>query len=58
VLDILIWDMAQTDNIYCDESGHMENDPEKVVVLGAVWCPLEETRDISYDFRWYLSSRT
>lgn len=25
-------------NIYCDESCHLENDPHKSMVLGAVWC--------------------
>lgn len=25
-------------NIYCDESCHLENDPHKAMVLGAVWC--------------------
>jgi len=43
--------MTQTYNIYCDESGHMENDPERVMVLGAVWCPLENTREISLRLR-------
>jgi hypothetical protein len=26
-------------NVYCDESCHLENDREKAMVLGAVWCP-------------------
>jgi len=26
-------------NIYCDESGQLENDRQPVMVLGAVWCP-------------------
>lgn len=43
--------MSQIYNIYCDESGHMENDPEKVMVLGAVWCPLEKARGISVRIR-------
>ncbi len=43
--------MSQVYNIYCDGSGHMENDPEKVMVLGAVWCPLEKTREISTRIR-------
>jgi hypothetical protein len=43
--------MSQIYNIYCDESGHMENDTVKVMVLGAVWCPLEKTREISIRFR-------
>ena len=33
-------------NIYCDESCHLENDHQPVMVLGAVWCPLENTREI------------
>ncbi len=43
--------MSQIYNIYCDESGHMENDPEKVMVIGAVWCPLEKARKISVRIR-------
>lgn len=26
-------------HIYCDESCHLENDAQKAMVLGAVWCP-------------------
>jgi hypothetical protein len=26
-------------NIYCDESCHLENDVQKIMALGAVWCP-------------------
>jgi len=43
--------MSQTFNIYCDESCHMENDHQKVMVLGAVWCPLEKVREISIRIR-------
>ena len=43
--------MSQIYNIYCDESGHMENDPEKVMVLGAVWCPLDKAKEISVRIR-------
>jgi hypothetical protein len=43
--------MSQTFNIYCDESCHLENDHIPVMVLGAVWCLLEETRQISVDLR-------
>jgi hypothetical protein len=39
--------MSQIFNIYCDESCHLENDHQKVMVLGAVWCPLEKTREIA-----------
>lgn len=38
--------MSQIYNIYCDESGHMENDLEKVMVLG-----------ILSDARWKKSER-
>lgn len=31
--------MNRTYNIYCDESCHLENDGQKIMVLGAVWCP-------------------
>lgn len=43
--------MSQTFNIYCDESCHMENDHQKVMVLGAVWCPIEKVREISIRIR-------
>ncbi|HNZ59113.1 MAG TPA: DUF3800 domain-containing protein [Syntrophorhabdaceae bacterium] len=43
--------MNQTYNIYCDESCHLENDRQQVMVLGAVWCPLGTTHDISVDIR-------
>ena len=43
--------MSETYNIYCDESCHLENDNQKVMVLGAVWCPLEKTREISVRIR-------
>ena len=33
-------------NIYCDESCHLENDPHKAMVLGAVWCASQERREI------------
>lgn len=38
-------------NIYCDESCHLENDKQRVMVLGAVWCPLESTREIAVQLR-------
>lgn len=38
-------------NVYCDESCHLENDNQKVMVLGAVWCPLEKTREIAVRLR-------
>jgi hypothetical protein len=41
----------QTYNIYCDESCHLENDHQQVMVLGAVWCPKEKTREIAIRLR-------
>jgi hypothetical protein len=38
--------MSQTFNVYCDESCHLENDHQNVMVLGAVWCPLEKAHEI------------
>ena len=35
--------MSEIFNIYCDESCHLENDRQKAMVLGAVWCPLDKT---------------
>ena len=35
-----------TINIYCDESCHLENDKEKVMVLGAVYCPMRKKVEI------------
>jgi hypothetical protein len=43
--------MSQTFNIYCDESCHLEHDRQRVMVLGAVWCPLEKTREIAVHIR-------
>lgn len=38
-------------NVYCDESCHLENDHQSTMVLGAVWCSLAETREISARLR-------
>lgn len=38
--------MSQIYNVYCDESCHLENDHQKAMVLGCVWCPLEKVPDI------------
>jgi hypothetical protein len=38
-------------NIYCDESCHLQHDHQQVMVLGAVWCPLEKTREIAKRIR-------
>jgi len=38
-------------NIYCDESCHLENDRQRSMVLGAIVCPLEKTREIAARIR-------
>lgn len=43
--------MSRSFNIYCDESCHLENDHHEVMVLGAVWCSLEKTREIAVRIR-------
>lgn len=37
--------MSHIINVYCDESCHLENDRQKAMVLGAVWCPRDKVRD-------------
>ena len=37
--------MSEIYNVYCDESCHLEHDRQPVMVLGAVWCPLENVRE-------------
>jgi len=39
--------MSEIYNIYCDESCHLEHDGQPVMVLGAIWCPLEKAHDAS-----------
>ena len=43
--------MSQVFNIYCDESCHLENDRQTAMVLGAVWCSLDKTREIAVRLR-------
>lgn len=38
-------------NIYCDESCHLENDGNSVMLLGAIWCPKDKTRKVSERIR-------
>ena len=33
-------DLSEHYNVYCDESCHLENDHQKVMTLGAVWCAI------------------
>lgn len=39
--------MCRTYNVYCDESCHLENDRQDVMVLGAIWCPKEVCKQVS-----------
>lgn len=43
--------MSRAVNIYCDESCHLPNDGHPVMVLGAVICPVDKTREISVRLR-------
>lgn len=43
--------MAESYNVYVDESCHLQNDGHKVMVLGAIWCPQEKTREIAMRIR-------
>lgn len=38
-------------NIYCDETCHLEHDGINVMVLGAVWCPQENLKEINQRIR-------
>ncbi len=38
-------------NIYCDESCHLQNDHQPIMVLGAVWCPTRKTREVAERLR-------
>lgn len=43
--------MAESFNIYLDESCHLENDNINVMMLGSIWCPEEKAREISVRVR-------
>jgi len=43
--------MTVTYNIYCDESCHLEHDYQAVMVLGAIWCPLEIVKEANSAIR-------
>lgn len=40
-----------TYNVYCDESCHLPNDNQSIMMLGLVWCPLDKTREIATRLR-------
>ena len=43
--------MPKIFNVYCDESCHLENDGLPVMLLGAIWCPLERSHEIAVHLR-------
>jgi hypothetical protein len=43
--------MSEIFNVYCDESCHLEHDHQKAMVLGAIWCPLDNSREIAVRLR-------
>lgn len=43
--------MRKAYNIYCDESCHLPNDGQPLMVLGAVWCPQDKARTIAEKVR-------
>jgi len=43
-------------NIYCDESCHLENDSQRVMLLGAVWCQKSYVKKVSDEIREIKSS--
>lgn len=40
-----------TYNIYCDESCHLEHDHKPVMVLGAVWCRADKSKEVAVRLR-------
>lgn len=38
-------------NVYCDESCHLEHDKQPIMVLGGIWCPKAEVKNISKQIR-------
>ena len=43
--------MSQVFNLYCDESCHLENDHQPVMVLGTVWCLQDKARETAVRLR-------
>lgn len=39
--------MAETYNVYCDESCHLQHDNSSIMVIGAIWCPKNKVPEIS-----------
>jgi hypothetical protein len=43
--------MTEAINIYCDESCHLEHDEGTAMVLGAIWCPAVQVRNLHIRLR-------
>lgn len=43
--------MGEIYNVYCDESCHLQRDGHSIMVLGAVWCPLDLSRAVAARLR-------
>ncbi|KPL76997.1 hypothetical protein ADN00_10520 [Ornatilinea apprima] len=43
--------MSKIYNIYCDESCYLQNDISRVMVIGAIWCPKSQVKEINNDLR-------
>ena len=43
--------MSELYNVYCDESCHLENDRQRFMVLGAIWCPVSKRKEIAHRLR-------
>ncbi len=43
--------MSITYNLYCDESCHLPNDGNPIMVLGGIWSPKDRVREINDDIR-------
>jgi hypothetical protein len=43
--------MSQIYNVYCDESCHLERDSQAAMIIGAIWCPLDEIKIVSTRIR-------
>ena len=50
-LRMSLWGNSMSFNIYCDESCHSPNDKMPVMVLGAIRCPVEKTKEIAKRLR-------
>lgn len=51
IIPAVLLGMRQTFNVYCDESGHLENDRVPNMVLGALKCHASRTREVAQRIR-------